>query len=254
MIEFTLNKNSKGRRSRWSKKYPRKSILKKGSKVVGWYANNWIDDTYCYLDGNLTKFLLANVGKPVDMVFSKFLQRCSKSARKYNLREEFYSMFKSKEDIGYAGGFYITNGIINYKKRRKRPNSSYTPSLYYSSALLNHKHLPSKNVLYDICKKAEQTHEKQYIGRFYVVEGPHSRVRETSVYVATKEDYKKQYSHMKLSEIAEVGIGVNFGVYDTQSKVREIISHYTLRSAFRWHVPETLPNYVFLTKVAISDK
>lgn len=254
MIEFTLSKNSKGRRSRWSKKYPRKSILKKGSKVVGWYANNWIDDKYCYLDGNLTKFLLANVGKPVDMVFSEFLQRCSKSARKYNLKEEFYRMFKNKEDIGYAGGFYITNGIINYKKRRKRPDKPYTPSLYYSSALLNHKHLPSKNVLYDICKKAEQTHEKQYIGRFYVVEDSHYRVRETSVYVATKEDYMKQYFHMKLSEIAEVGIGVNFGVYDTQSKLREIISHYTLRSEFRWHIPRTLPNYVFLTKVEISDK
>ena len=163
-------------------------------------------------------------------------------------------MFKNKEDIDYAGGFYITNGIINYKKRKKKPNSPYTPSLYYSSALLNHKYLPSKNVLYDICKKAEQTHEKQYIGRFYVVEGSHYRVRETSVYVAAEEDYKKQYFHMKLSEIAEVGIGVNFGVYDTQSKVREIISHYVLRSEFRWHVPKTLPNYVFLTKVEISDK
>lgn len=253
MIEFTLSKNSKGRRSRWSKKYPRKSILKKGSKVVGWCPHNWIDDNYYYLDGNLTKFLLANVGKPVDMVFSKFLQRCRKSARKYNLKEEFYSMFKNKEDIGYAGGFYITNGIINYKKRRKKPNKPYTPSLYYSSALLNHKHLPSKKVLYDICKKAEQTHEKQYIGRFYVVEDSHFRVREASVYVATKEDYKKQYFHMKLSEIAEVGIGVNFGVYDTQSKVREIISHFTLRSELRWHIPRTLPNYVFLTKVEISD-
>lgn len=130
MIEFTLNKNSKGRRSRWSKKYPRKRILRKGNeKIAGWYAHNWMDDNYYYLEGNLTKFLLANVGKPVDMVFSKFLQRCSKSARKYNLKEEFYSMFESKEDIGYAGGFYITNGIINYKKRRKKPNNPYTPSL-----------------------------------------------------------------------------------------------------------------------------
>ena len=29
MIEFTLNRNKNGKKSRWAKKYPRKRILKK---------------------------------------------------------------------------------------------------------------------------------------------------------------------------------------------------------------------------------
>lgn len=38
MIEFTLNRNRNGKKSRWAKKYPRKRILKRGSeKAAGWY-------------------------------------------------------------------------------------------------------------------------------------------------------------------------------------------------------------------------
>lgn len=32
MIEFTLNRNRNGKKSRWAKKYPRKRILKRGSE------------------------------------------------------------------------------------------------------------------------------------------------------------------------------------------------------------------------------
>ena len=32
MIEFTLNRNRNGKKSRWTKKYPRKRILKRGSE------------------------------------------------------------------------------------------------------------------------------------------------------------------------------------------------------------------------------
>lgn len=45
MIEFTLNRNRNGKKSRWAKKYPRKRILKRGSeKAAGWYFHNWYDD------------------------------------------------------------------------------------------------------------------------------------------------------------------------------------------------------------------
>lgn len=38
MIEFTLNRNRNGKKSRWAKKYPRKRILKRGSeKAAGTY-------------------------------------------------------------------------------------------------------------------------------------------------------------------------------------------------------------------------
>ena len=67
MIEFTLNRNRNGKKSRWAKKYPRKRILKRGSeKAAGWYFHNWYDDDYHYFHGDLHKFLLKNVGRPVD--------------------------------------------------------------------------------------------------------------------------------------------------------------------------------------------
>ena len=70
MLEFELKRSKKGKRSRWSKKYPRKRILKKGSeKAAGWYFHNWYDDNYHYFHGDLHKFLLKNVGRPVDKVF-----------------------------------------------------------------------------------------------------------------------------------------------------------------------------------------
>lgn len=70
MIEFTLNRNGNGKKSRWAKKYPRKRILKRGSeKAAGWYPYNWYDDSYHHFHGDLHKFLLKNVGRPVDKVF-----------------------------------------------------------------------------------------------------------------------------------------------------------------------------------------
>lgn len=144
MIEFTLNRNRNGKKSRWAKRYPRKRILKRGSeKAAGWYFHNWYDDGYHYFHGDLHKFLLKNVGRPVDKVFSEFLQRCRRGTEKYNLREWFYDMFKNKEDIDYTGGFYLSNGIINYKKRSKRPKGPYVPSPYIP-VWFNTQNLPSK--------------------------------------------------------------------------------------------------------------
>lgn len=145
MIEFTINRNRSGKKSRWAKKYPRKRILKRGSeKAAGWCSHNWLDDNYHHFHGDLHKFLLKNVGRPVDKVFSEFLQRCRKGTEKYNLKGLFYDMFKEKEDIDYRGGFYLSNGIINYKKRNKRPKgSSHAPSPF-ALQQLNTRSLPSK--------------------------------------------------------------------------------------------------------------
>lgn len=124
MIEFGTKRSYNGKKSRLHKKFPRKRIAKVGEKVAGWCRNNWNDDGYSYLSGNLHKFLLSNVGRPVDKVFSEFLKRCDKTAHKYNLKYEFYDYFEEKSEIDYLGGFYLTNGIVNYKKPTKRPKSN----------------------------------------------------------------------------------------------------------------------------------
>ena len=247
MIEFTLNRNRNGKKSRWAKKYPRKRILKRGSeKAAGWYFHNWCDDGYHYFRGDLHKFLLKNVGRPVDKVFSEFLQRCRRGTEKYNLRECFYDMFEEKENIDYRGGFYLSNGIINYKKRSKRPRGSYTPSPFILQ-YLNTQNLPSKKELYSTCKKAEETHKKQLLGTFYISTGLY-KPKKATVYVAARSDYKASYFYMKIAKIAEIGLGVRFYVYRAQDGREYIYPGYITYSEYKWSSNRELPDYVFLTK------
>lgn len=121
MIEFKMGRSRSGKKSRWSKKFPRKRILHRGDeKYCNWFKNNWSDDNYSYFKGDLHRFLISNIGRPVNKVFSEFLKRCDNSLASYSLKEEFYNYIKKKENIDWAGGFYVTNGILNYKKRRKK--------------------------------------------------------------------------------------------------------------------------------------
>lgn len=253
MIEFTLNRNRNGKKSRWAKRYPRKRILKRGSeKAAGWYFHNWYDDGYHYFHGDLHKFLLKNVGRPVDKVFSEFLQRCRRGTEKYNLREWFYDMFEEKENIDYREGFYLSNGIINYKKKSKRPKGPYVPSPSILSQF-NTQNLPSKRELYNICKKAEETHEKQLLGTFYISTGLY-KSRKATVYVAAKSDYKASYFYMRIAKIKEIGIGVRFWVSKSQDGKYLIDPYYTTYSEHRWSDNKELPDYIFLTKEEkISD-
>lgn len=247
MIEFTLNRDRNGKKSRGTKKYPRKRILKKGSeKAAGWYFHNRYEDDYHYFHGDLHKFLLNNVGRPVDKVFSEFLQRCRRGTEKYNLREWFYDMFREKENIGYMGGFYLSNGIINYKKKSKRPESSLCFHHLLDLLQFNTQNLPSKRELYSICKKAEETHEKQLLGTFYISTGLY-KTRKATVYVAAKSDYMASYFYMGIAKIAEVGMGVDFRVYRGQNRKEYINPVFITYSEYKWR-DYKLPNYVFLTK------
>jgi hypothetical protein len=247
MIEFTINRNRSGKKSRWAKKYPRKRILKRGSeKAAGWYFHNWLDDGCRHFHGDLHKFLLKNVGRPVDKVFSEFLQRCRKGTEKYNLKELFYDMFEEKEDIDYRGGFYLSNGIINYKKRSKRPEGSHAPSPF-TLQQLNTQSLPSKRKLYDICKRAKETHKKQLLGTFYISTGLY-KTRKATVYVAAKLDYVASYFYMGIAKIAEVGLGVGFYVCRAQDGKEYIDPRYITYSEYKWSSNKKLPSYVFLTK------
>lgn len=247
MIEFTLNRNKNGKKSRWAKKYPRKRILKRGSeKAAGWYFHNWYDDGYHYFRGDLHKFLLKNVGRPVDKVFSEFLKRCRKGTEKYNLKNRFYEMFKNKEDINYEGGFYLTNGIINYRKRSKKPDTPFiiSPNEY---SQFNVQNFPSKNKIYDICKEAERTHEKQLIGTFYVKTGPY-KFKKSRVYVVAKLDYKEYYFFMRIANIESIGIGVNFLTHIEQRKLNNILSRYVSWYEYYLLYNKELPDYIFLAK------
>lgn len=154
-------------------------------------------------------------------------------------------MFEEKENIDYRGGFYLSNGIINYKKRSKRPRGSYTHHLFILQ-YLNTQNLPSKRELYNICKKAEETHEKQLLGTFYISTGLY-KSRKATVYVAAKSDYKASYFYMRIAKIEEIGIGVRFWVSKSQDGKYLIDPYYTTYSEYKWS-NRKLPDYVFLTK------
>lgn len=59
MIEFGVKRASKGKRSRWSKKFPRKKILHRGDeKYYNWYPNNWDGTVPTVITGGNTSTFL----------------------------------------------------------------------------------------------------------------------------------------------------------------------------------------------------
>ena len=173
MLEFELKRSKKGKRSRWAKKYPRKRISHRGDeKYAHWFPYNWTDDKYTYLCGDIEKFLMANLFRPVDKVFSEFLQRCRKGTEIYNLREKFYNMFKNKEDIKYGGGFYLSNGIINFKKGK----SMKTILVVYTNTALTAKQISDKKMQKYVFRTEEDFKEgdliesKAYSSKMQVVD------------------------------------------------------------------------------------
>lgn len=240
MIIFEKGNSRSGKKQRWSHKYPRARINHLGGdrqahKEAGWFKHNWNDDNYSYFRGNLHKFLLANVGRPIDKVFSEFLGRCSKSLSSYNLKEKFYDYIEKKEEIDWTGGFYVTNGILNYKKRTKRPISKP----YVSLEDFNRKALP---VLNPICRACDETHTKQFLGVFRFTYNTQSRVYivEKSVYDADLKlqvRYKPCYIH-----------GVGNGVYETHWGFQGKLNNTSYEPYSNWCHENPYSKYIFITK------
>lgn len=236
MMEFGLKRARNGKKSRWSKKFPRKRILKRGDeKIANWFRANWVEDNYRYFKGDLHKFLLSNVGRPVDKVFSKFLQRCNKTAKVYNLRKWFYDMFEEKSEIDWSGGFYITNGILNYRKRTKRPKSkscSYTCIEDYNRAAM-----PNIALL---CRQCEVSHLKQLLGEFKLTYNVQKRV-----YVVERDVWLSDLilqGHYRLCSISGVGKGVQRYKWTFRKDT------YELWNDLIW---SELPEFIFITKEKI---
>lgn len=176
-LEF---KRKKSHNTKWSRKYPRARINNKGGDrkaaiEAGWYKFNWNDDHFNTFNHKLIiRFLKANVGRPINKVFSEFLDKCDSKLRKsYPLKEEFYCHIEKKEDIDYLGGFYVSNGILNYKKscskeeyRKKIAQIYFNPLQDYIK--FNTANLPSNKDIKELCQKASNTKEPQLLGKLYV--------------------------------------------------------------------------------------
>lgn len=163
-------KRSSTKSKRTHKKFPRYKFkdftaIPRNLKEWGYCKHNWNDDDYTYLNGDIEKFLKCHVGYPVNKVFSKFLSRCN-NLSKFNPKEEFYSFIQDKEDIdSQRGGFYVTNGILNYKKPVK--GSDYQIINKYNE---NQKRF-NKLYLRPLIKALIESGVPQCIGKYLLREG-----------------------------------------------------------------------------------
>lgn len=247
-IEF---KRKKSHSSKWSKKYPRARINNKGGDrkaaiAAGWYKFNWNDDHFSVFNNkHILRFLKANVGRPIDKVFSEFLDKCDSKIRKnYPLKEEFYSCIEKKEDIGWHGGFYVSNGILNYKKRvRFNPvqhSLSNSSLITFSEAEdYNNDNMPKNKDIVLICEKANKAKSPQYLGNLYVY-NRHNIVKK-AVYIVDKDAYVPTF---EISKVVGFGSEVVVFTFPSQSRYNRIRALFNDRGVWDDKV-----RYKLMTKV-----
>lgn len=242
-------KKQKSHSSKWSKKYPRARINNKGGDrkaaiAAGWYKFNWRDDHYNFFNGKLViKFLKANVGRPINKVFSEFLDKCdSKLRRSYPLKEKFYSHIEKKEDIDWHGGFYVTNGILNYKKETKPIQHSFRKSslVTFSEAMYYNKdNMPKNKDVVLMCEKANKTKSPQYLGNFYVYDG-HNIVKK-AIYVIDKDAYLPTFEVFQV-----LGFGKGIGIFTFKFQDKPNVSVAIFNNKGAW---DDINRYKLVTKV-----
>lgn len=124
MIEF----KERGRGTKWHHRTPRARINRLGGdrvayKEANWFKNNWEDDRAKWAFNGIERFLKVNIGRPVNKVFSEFLERCDKSTKSYNLKKIFYDRIKEKEDSTGKEIPEIISGIVlkSYYATKAKP-------------------------------------------------------------------------------------------------------------------------------------
>lgn len=217
-LYFKIKRYGRGRKSRVYKKF-RRCILKdweKGNKEIK--ASEWDKSDRTLQWSPIKKFLISNIGKPIDKVYSEFLKRWR--ADKYNPSEEFDTTIK-------YFNMEVVNGILKRKKeinaKRPRQPLSYT---------LNCKRWNDVD-LNQLIKRLRETRTAQYIGRFYVYNG--NEETEESVYMdffyPDKYGYQillpKRYHNVK-TLISGVGYGLKYEREETSTgKISETYSIIT---------------------------
>lgn len=159
-IEFKMSRGSNGRKSRLYKRTKRASLnridaphlpMRVHSDKGGYWGRTNPYPAYSSYK-KISKFLMERVGKPVNIVFSEFLSEMKKFRQKEDLKELFYSHIdyeRNKMRFGWGEGFYISNGILNYRddyrKNQKPPKKfiEYNEKHWDESVFNKSKHLRS---------------------------------------------------------------------------------------------------------------
>lgn len=139
--------------------------------------------------GKIHKFLKARIGKPIDKVFSEFLIEARKFRQSDNLEEAFYYCIDYKERklaYGKAKGFYISNGILNYRNDWAREKEEPTPEKFIK---YNEEHW--NDSIFDIFKPLHNTGPYP-IGKFWIeVKGQYMLLPVYAVYEGKWNYYTK---------------------------------------------------------------
>lgn len=175
-IELRLSRLGNGRKSRLYTKTRRAAMnkidathlpMRVQSRKGGYWGQTFTYGAYLSYD-KVKKFLLANVGRPINKVYTEFLA----STRKYTQNESLKKIFEDfiyEYDVHERRGwrtnscFYVSNGILNYKKpkiRRKLYNKSHIE--------YNHKHYPEVKEMTEITLRLGHL-GPQSLGKMFVV-------------------------------------------------------------------------------------
>lgn len=115
--EFKMRGQGKG----YNRKFRRAAINRNDSGHLSMRA--CLDRRYFNYKGvpykEIKGFLKARTGRPVDKVFSEFLSEMRKHRRNYDPQQVFHQIV-SADGHSCRHGFYVTNGILNYERKRKR--------------------------------------------------------------------------------------------------------------------------------------
>ena len=154
-IEFKMSGRGNGKRSRLYKRTNRAALNKIDAPHLpmrihsgkgGYWGQTSTHFAYPSYK-KISKFLMERVGKPVNIVFSEFLSEMKKFRQKEDLKELFYSHIDYERDkmrFGRGEGFYVSNGILNYRndymKNQKTPKKFINYNLsHFNKELLNFK-------------------------------------------------------------------------------------------------------------------
>lgn len=136
--EFKMKGHGNGRKSRLYKKTKRASMngvdashlpMRVQSDKNGYWGQTSRGRGHIPYK-KVENFLMKRVGRPVNDVFSEFVVEMKKYKQNKPIKETFDSFLDYEEekmkDYQWASGFYVSNGILNYKKY-SRKKQAYSP-------------------------------------------------------------------------------------------------------------------------------
>lgn len=150
----------------------------------------------------IDRWLISQVGKPVDKVFSKFCEEFKDNDISYSPREEFnrHIVYNREECTKYKR-LYVANGILNLEKPHKIKPKSYpynsTPQKVVEQVNKG-LGLIGKKQLSALCDKAPIK-----IGRYYSAKLREYHYNLSSVYLVSLEDWNKVEKNKVIGEDLE---------------------------------------------------